>query len=112
MKNILVFLFEKPLLSKILSVILALFPILLHVYYFNSADHMETAELLESIPFSVWFMCGISSLYNLAMSAHNEKFFNIGYWLNGIVVILYCLTGSWLFMLLAFFIFYGRFSKD
>lgn len=112
MKNILLFVFEKPLLSKILSVILALLPILLHIYYFNSADAMETAELFESTPFSVWFLCLISSLYNIAMSGHNEKYFNIGYWLNGIVVILYCLPGAWLFIALALFIFYGRFGKD
>ena len=110
MKNTTVF--DKPLLSKIYSVILALLPILLHVYYFSSADAMETAELLESIPFSVWLLCLISTSYNFAMAKHNEKFFNIGYWLNGIVVILYSSTGGWLFIALAAGIFIGRFSKD
>ena len=104
--------FEKPVLSKILSVILSLSPILLHVYYFNTADAMETAELLESIPFSVWFLCCISASYNLSMANHNEKFFNIGYWLTGILLIIYSLPGGWLFILTTAIYFYARFSKD
>ena len=46
------------------------------------------------------------------MANHNEKFFNIGYWLTGILLIIYSLPGGWLFILTTAIYFYARFSKD
>ena len=102
---------NSPRLSKLFSIILSILPVGIHILMFSTADAEGVAELLSSVPFSIFLLFLISSFYNLTMI--ENSFFGLSYWLNGVLLVLYViLSASVLFIALAVLYFYVKYSKN